>query len=536
MAREEITKLIEKSLKELQKEKIFSKFDIPEIEIEHPEEKIHGDYSTNVAMIITKTVKKDLLEIANTLGSRLQVLGSRFIEKVEVVRPGFINFFISEEYLQKQVLEILKQGEGFGRLKIGKNKKVQVEFISANPTGPLHIGNGRGAFFGDAISNVLEKAGYKVTKEYYINDAKANTQIKILGQTALGKGVTYLTPYLQSPISNLQSQLEKISDEGEAGHLLAQKVQKDIKNFIEKKLKIKFNKWTSEEDLYKKNKVKEIFDWLKSKNLVYQKEGAWWIKTSEFGDYQDWVVIRSRAEGGEPTYLLSDIAYHKDKFDRGFKKIINIWGADHQGHVSKMKAVAKMLGYKGDLNILISQIVRLKRGLKISKRKGEIITLEDLINKVGLDVARFLYLTKSLDTQMEFDIELAKEQSEKNPVYYVQYAHARICSILKKISNLKSQISNSKFQLLNHPSELNLIKQLTRFPEIVEDTAQDYQVQRIPQYAIDLATAFHQFYRDCRVLSENKELTQIRLSLVLATKIVLKNILNLMGISAPEKM
>jgi len=542
MLRQEIFNLILNSIKELQKESVFPQFEIDQIQIEQPEEKTHGDYATNIALKISKIVKKNPIEIAELLTSKFKIQNSKLFEKVEVVKPGFINFFVSKEYLQKQVEEILKESEKFGQLEIGKNKKVQVEFISANPTGPLHIGNGRGAFFGDTISNILGKAGYKVTREYYINDAKANTQIKILGQTALGKGVTYLTENLESRIKNLKTKLKNVSDEGEAGHLLAQEVHKDIKDFIQNKLKIKFDNWVSEENLYKEKKVEKIFEWLKNKNLVYQKEGAWWLKTSEFGDTKDWVIIR---ETGEPTYLLSDVAYHKDKFERDFQKIINIWGADHQGHVAKMKAVAKILGYKGNLDILISQMVRLKGGIKISKRKGQVINLEWLIDEVGLDAARFFYLIKSLDTQMEFDVELAKEKSEKSPVYYVQYAHARICSILRKVSSIKYQVLSIK--LLNHPSELELIKQLIRFPEIIEDTARDYQVQRIPQYAIDLATVFHQFYRDCRVLrSSNKnvakedrvseELSQARLSLILATKIVLKNTLNLMGISAPEKM
>jgi arginyl-tRNA synthetase len=481
------------------------------------------------------------MEIANILGSRLQILGSKFFEKVEIVQPGFINFFLSKNYLQEQVKEILKSGEKFGQLKIGKNQKVQVEFISANPTGSLHIGNGRGAFFGDTLANVFQKTGHKVAREYYINDAKANTQIKILGETALGKGITYLTGDLKLKIEKLKPKLEKISDEGKAGHLLAQEVQKEIKDFIGNKLKIKFDNWVSEETLYEENKVDKIFNWLKKKNLVYQREGAWWIRTSEFGDKKDWVVIR---ETGEPTYLMSDIAYHKDKFDRGFKKIINIWGADHQGHVQKMKAVAKILGFKGNLDILISQIVRLKGGIKISKRKGTAIDLEWLIDEVGLDVARFFYLIKSLDTQMEFDIKLAKEKSAKSPVYYVQYAHARICSIIrkyevrstKKRKKISLDLQTSDFRLLVHPSGLELIKQLIRLPEIIEDTAKDYQAQRLSRYTVDLATVFHQFYRDCRVISEDKKLTQARLSLVLAAKTVLKNTLDLIGISAPEKM
>jgi len=510
MIRQEIIKLIQKAVGKSP----------AEISVKHPEEKAHGDYSTNIAL----QLKKDSNEIVEKLKSDL-------FEKVEVAEPGFINFFLSREYLQKQVKEVLKQKEKFGQLKPGKSKKTNIEFISANPTGSLHIGNGRNAFSGDVLANVLEKAGYKVTREYYINDAKNSKQIIELGKTALGMGVTYLTEKLKAQISKLKTatQISKLSD-SEAGYRLAQIIQKDNKDFIENKLKIKFDDWISEEDFYKKNKIKKIFDWLKKKNLVYEKDKAWWLKTSQFGDERDWVVVR---ETGEPTYLLSDIAYHKDKFDRGFNRVINIWGADHQAHVSKMKAAVKMLGFKGELDILILQLVTLRGKEKISKRTGKIITLEELVDETGLDVARFFYLQKSLDTHMEIDLKLAKEQSEKNPVYYIQYARARICSILRKA---KQRNNTPMVALLRHPSELNLIKQVIRFPEIIEDTAKDYQVQRLPQYAADLATAFHQFYRDCKVLTDDKNLTKTRLSLVLAAKIVLENVLSLMGISAPEKM
>ncbi len=572
MIRQQIADLIQKSIIKAQQEKRLPKFRIPEILVEVPEIEIYGDYATNIAMQIAKIVKVNPVEIAEIISSKFKVhpvksplkrgarskneqfnrvKSSKLFKKVEIIKPGFINFFLSESYLQKQVKEILKQGKNFGKVcftkrsaKTGCRKaafnKVNIEFISANPTGPLHIGHGRIAFFGDCLANVLENAGYKVIREYYINNAKNSAQIQELGKTAIGKGKTYLNVYLKSRILNLKSQLEKLSNESEAGYLLAQEVQKDIKNFVEKELKIKFDNWISEQDFYKKGEVDKIYNWLKKKNLIYKKEGAEWLKTSKFGDKKDWVIIR---KDGHPTYLLSDIAYHKYKFDREFDKVINIWGADHQGHALKIKAVGKILKFKGKLDILISQIVRLK-GAKISKRKGETITLKWLVDEVGLDAARFFYLMKSLDTQMEFDIELAKEKSEKSPVYYVQYAYARIHSILKKskIQNYKSQINpkskiqNPKFQLLNHPSELQLIKQLIKFPEILEDTAKDYRIQRIPQYAINLATSFHQFYRDCKVLTEDKKLRNARLGLILAVEVVLKNSLELMGISAPEKM
>jgi len=527
-AREEIKNLIEKAVRKLYGKEV-------EVEIEKPAEMTYGDYATNVAM----TLKKNPQEIANVIKYRAKrgeeegkaLFDSTIIEKVEV-KNGFINFFLSKEYLQRQIREIFEKKEKFGEIKLGKGQKVNVEFISANPTGELHLGHGRGAFFGDVLANILKKAGYNITREYFINDAKNSAQIKELGKTALERGTTYLTEELKTQISKLKAtaQISKLS-EGETGYKLAQIVQKDIRNFIEKKLKIKFDSWVSEEEFYKKSKIDKIYNWLGERDLIYQKENAQWLKTLKYGDTKDWVVIR---ETGEPTYLLSDAAYHKDKFDRGFSKIINIWGADHQGHVGKIKAVAKILNYKGDLDILISQVVRLKGG-KISKRKGQIITLDWLINEAGLDAARFFYLMKSLDTQMEFDLELAKERSAKSPVYYVQYAHARICSILRK-TKIKKRNKFTGVNLLQHPSELGLIKQLIRFPEIIEDTAKDYQVQRLPQYAVDLATSFHQFYRDCQVLIENSSLRAARIGLILATRVVFKNTLNLMGISAPEKM
>jgi len=530
MIREEIKNLVENSIKSLQAKKGLPELEVPQIKIEHPREKLHGDYATNVALSIGKILKKNPMEITNILSSELESQEAKLFEKIEVAEPGFINFFLSKNYLQERVGEILEKGEKFSKLTLGKDKKVQVEFISANPTGPLHIGNGRGAFFGDTLANILERAGYKVTREYYINDAKVNTQIRILGATALGKGITYLTPDMKLKIEKLKSKLKKTSDDGEAGFLLAQEIQKDIRGFIEKKLKFKIDSWISEEALYQQSKVEKTHKLLKDKGLIYKKEGAEWLKTSKFGDEKDRVVIR---EDGAPTYLLSDIAYHKDKFDRGFQKVINVWGADHQGHVAKMKAVVKMLDLEGNLDILIAQLVGLKRG-RISKRKGRIITLEQLVDELGLDATRFFYLMKSLNTQMEFDVELAKEKSEKSPVFYVQYAHARICSILKKAENL--EFGSKNLSLLERPSELELIKQLIRLPEIVEDTATDYQVQRLPQYAIDLATIFHQFYRDCKVLTQSEDLKKARLSLLFATKQVLKNTVDLMGISAPEKM
>jgi arginyl-tRNA synthetase len=524
MIRNEIKKLIERAA-------IEAGFRITSpVKISRPTEESHGDYSTSFALQAAKNFKMAPQHIAENLKSHLLVLAPNMFERIEVVEPGFLNFFISKEYFQKQILEIIKQKEKFGQLEVGSKEKVNLEFISANPTGQLHIGNGRSAFAGDVLANVLIKAGYKVVKEYFINNTKRSKQIRELGSTALGKGTSYLSEYLAEKIKKFQPKLKKIKDETAAGVLLAADIQKDNKQFIEKKLNIKFDKWVSEEkEIYGQGRLQKILDWLKNKELAYQKDGAWWIKTCQFGDTKDWVIVR---ESGEPTYLLSDIAYHKDKIDRGFSKIIDIWGADHQAHVSKMEAVARILEYQGDFKVLVLQLVTLKGGEKISKRKGGAITLEELVDDIGLPAARFFYLQKSLDTHMDIDLTLAKEQSAKNPVYYVQYAHARICSILEKAKAGKKFSEN----LLVHPSELKLAKKLIMFSEIVEDTSLDYQLQRLPQYVLELSTVFHQFYHDCRVISENKKLTKARLALVLASKIVLKNTLDLMGIAAPQKM
>ncbi len=530
MAKEKIINLIEKAIQQAQEEKKLMEFEIPEILVEHPENMEFGDFSTNIAMRIAKIAKKSPMDVAEIINNQL-VVDSKILGKVEVSKPGFINFFISKRYLQKQVKEILEKGDEFGQLEIGKNKKINIEFISGNPTGPLHIGQGRGAFFGDCLANILRKAGYKVVREYFINNAKNSNQIKELGKTVLGKGVSYSNDELKELMKKHKLKNKKFKSDGEAGYFLGQIIQKQNRNFIENKLKIKFDNWALEEDLYKDSKLDKAYKLLEKQDLVYKKDGAEWLKTTKFGDKQDWVLKRAT---GSPTYLLSDIAYHKDKFDKKFSKVIDIWGADHQGHVFKMKAVAKMLGYRGDLDILICQVVRLKGGLKLSKRKGQIITLEELIDEVGMDVARYFYLVKSLDTQMEFDMALAKEQSEKNPVYYIQYAHARISSILRKASIKDKRVVD--YKLLDHKSELNLINQLIRFSEIIEDTANDYQTQRIPKYATELANAFHQFYHNCKVISDNKELSSARIALIDATKIVLKNTLDLMGITVPKKM
>jgi arginyl-tRNA synthetase len=540
--REKIEKLIKKAIKELQAERKLPDFKIPEILVEKPERKEHGDYATNIALKIAKEIGGGPLKIAEEVKCQMSNVKSDLLEKIEIAKPGFINFWLSKKYLQGQVKEILKQGGDFGKVNLGKNKKLQVEFISANPTGPLTVGNARGGPLGDTLANVLKVAGYRVEKAYYINDY--GQQIIALGHSVLkDKEAQYQGDY----IDKLHKKIKE-RDPYKAGQMAAREITKMIQKTTDR-LGIKYDQWIWESKLHKSGAVDRALKFLERKGLIYKKEGALWFKSSKFGDERDRVVVK---KDGSKTYLAGDIALHQYKFEKKkFQKVINIWGADHKGDVPGLQAAVSALGHKGKLDIILLQFVTvLRKGkpLKMSKRKGVFVTMDKLLDEVGSDVVRFFFLQKSANTHLNFDLDLAKEQSEKNPVYYIQYAHARICSIIKKSKikkdppgslrqqRSKTQIKNIKIELLNHPSELSLIKQLIRLPEIIEDTAQDYQVQRLPQYALNLAASFHQFYRDCKVLVERKETKTARLALILATKIVLKKILDLMGISAPEKM
>jgi len=467
MVRDEIKQIIQKVVK------------APKVLVEQPRDKSHGDYSTNIAMV----VKKDPQEIAKLIKS----------DKYETkVVSGFINFFLSKDYIVKHLKDKVKN--------IGKGKKINVEFISANPTGPLTLGNGRGGFCGDVLSNVLEKSGYKVCREYYVNDA--------------GNQIEKFWEYKGDYVKDLKKRVK-------TGDQAAKIVLKEMIRPTVKKMGIKFNKWTSQKSL------KINLDYLK--DLTYKKDNALWFKTTKFGDDKDRVLIK---EDGKYTYLAYDVAYLKNKFDRGFNKLIFLWGADHHGYINRIKASAQALGYK-DVDFIIFQLVHLfdgKKEVKMSKRAGNYITIDELIDEVGLDVARFFFLQRTAGNHLNFDLKLAKKKSQENPVYYVQYAYARICSILAK-----TKIKPGKI-ILDKDSELDLAKQIIRFPEIVEDTVSDYQVQRIPQYAIDLAENFHRFYQECQVISEDKKLTQARLSLISITKDTLKQVFDLMGVSAPKKM
>ncbi len=495
--------------------------------VEISDDKSHGDYSTNVALILAKKLGKNPKEVAELI---IEKIGKdSLFAKIEIAGPGFINFFISEKHLQEQIKIVLKEKNKFGDLKIGKRKKVNIEFISANPTGPLTLGNGRGGFGGDVLSKVLEKVGYKVSREYYINDTGA--QIKKLGHSVLKDAeAVYKGKYIDELNKKIKgSNPEKVGKK--AGKMILEKM---IKPSV-KKMGISFDKWFSETTLYKDKEVDKAIDELKEKGFTYESEGAVWFKSKDLGDDKDRVLIRA---DGIRTYFASDIAYLRNKFERGFEKLIIFLGADHYGYVARLKAACHALGYKKeDIDAIVLQLVRLfenGKEVRMAKRTGIYITIDELIDEVGLDVARFFFLQRALNTHFNFNMDLAKEKSEKNPVFKVQYAYARINSIFKK-AKLKNQKAKS-LEMLKEESELQLIKQVLKFPEIVEDAANDYQLQRIPQYALELADGFHKFYEKCKVISDDKKLTEARLSLIFAVEITLKNVLELMGVSAPEKM
>ena len=526
------------------------------------EQEQFGHYSTNAAMKLAKIRGESPMQIAGEIASNVRGQMSNVFNKIEIAPPGFINFWLKPEVFQSEIKEILKKKSSYAKTSKDKGK-IQIEFVSANPTGQLTIGNGRGGFFGDVLANVLKFAGHKVVKEYYVNDAKASTQIKELGKTALGEGKTYLTKNLESQIAKIGAKLKNLKTKklkndlyGEAGYLLAQEVQKDNKKFIEKDLKIKFDKWFSEESLYKSGAVEKLIRRLAEKNLTYEKDGALWFKSKNFGDSEDRVLVRKpvlNGQAGEPTYFLPDLAYHLDKFRvRKFAQVIDIWGADHHGYEPRLRAGLKALGIfengDGKFQVIIAQLARLIRGgeeVKMSKRKGEYVTLDDLIKEIGLDAARFFFLMNSPDTHMNFDLSLAKERSMKNPVYYIQYAAVRAQSILRK-SDVRCRTSNVNFSLLNTKEDINLMRQLARFPEIIEEAADKYNPQILVRYSLDLARTFHNFYEKERIIparrnfneggGEEKGLMAARSALISATLEIFKNIFKLLGVSLPKKM
>ena len=529
---------------------------IPEIVIERPKnDDVNGDFSTPVAMTLASKIRMSPRKISESIISNLDKDAS-IIEKVETAGPGFINFFLTPATWRDEIKEIYSKNSQYGNSDYGKGKKVQVEFVSANPTGPLHVGHGRGAAIGDTIARTLKAVGFNIQKEYYINDV--GNQMKTLGKSAylrylqlLGKKVefpedSYQGDYIKSIASEiLKEKGDTFAEKGEEeaisffADISANRILKGIKSDL-LDFKVEFDCWFSEKSLFKEKKVEETLELLNKKKIVYKKDGATWLKSSLFGDEKDRVLIK---ENGAHTYFASDIAYHRNKFSRNFNLVIDVWGADHHGYVPRMEAMIESLGYSKDFfKVILVQLVSLRRGnekLSMSTRSGQFVTLSEVLNEVGRDAARYFFLMRSSNSHLDFDLELAKKQSPENPVYYLQYAHARICSVLREAKEGGVDaviIENVDLNLLDLPEELAIIKSLSQFPEVVLKSANSLETHLIPFYLQELAYLFHSYYNKYRIISNDIKLTHARLAMSTGVKIVLKNALKLLGINAPERM
>jgi len=525
---------------------------VPEIIIEHPQNPEHGDYASSLPLKLARATGTSPMPIAEALVGLISPAPE--IQSVTVAPPGFINFTLKNGWLAGQVDAILSAGSSYGNIDLGKKSRVQLEFVSVNPTGPLHVGHGRGAILGNTLANVLASAGYKVEKEYYINDAgsqmdafyrslyaryrqglKVDAEMPADGY--LGEYITELAKEITAEEGDRLLSLPEKEAAAEIGRLGLVKMLAQIKGDLDL-LGVKFDVWFRERELFDKGQYDKVMSLLREGGYIAEREEATWFVSTALGEDKDNVVVRS---DGSPTYFATDIAYHYNKFvERKFDKVINIWGADHQGHISRMKAVVQALGIAPErLVVIISQMVTLSRGgeaVKVSKRSGDIITLRELIDEVGADACRFFFAARSADSQMEFDLELAKKQSADNPVYYVQYAHARIASILKLAEEKKIDYSAGDISLLTTEPELTLIRKMLLLPEMVEMVALTLEPHHLAYYAQDLATVFHSFYKQCRVVGDDEALSKARLKLVAAAKITLARALHLMGMTAPDKM
>ncbi|OCA88811.1 arginine--tRNA ligase [Pseudobacillus wudalianchiensis] len=528
--------------------------EIPAVVLETPKEKVHGDYSTNMAMQLARVAKKAPRAIAEEMIANFDP-SKASIEKIEIAGPGFINFYMNNAYLTDLIPVVLEEGTDYGKTNTGNNEKIQVEFVSANPTGDLHLGHARGAAVGDSLCNVLEKAGYDVTREYYINDAGNQIHnlalsvearyFQALGQEKEmpedgyhGKDIVGIGQKLADEFGDKfvsMSEEERYEAFREYGlKYEMEKLKTDLENF-----RVPFNVWYSETSLYKNGKIDEALAALREKGHIYEEDGAVWFRSTTFGDDKDRVLVKN---DGTYTYLTPDIAYHKDKFERGFKKVINIWGADHHGYIPRMKAAVEALGYDpANLEVEIIQLVHLyKNGekMKMSKRTGKAVTMRELVEEVGLDAVRYFFAMRSGDTHMDFDLDLAVSESNENPVYYAQYAHARISSILRQGEEQGITINKeADLSLISAEKEIDLLKKIGDFPQVVAEAAEKRIPHRIANYIQELSAAFHSFYNAEKVLDPNNtQLSEARLALVKAVQVTLKNALQLIGVSAPEKM
>ena len=556
--RQQIRDTVEKSLAKSIQSGELPEIEIPYITVETPKEKDHGDFSTNVAMQVTRLVKKSPRQTAEIIIRNLETEGT-YIEKMECAGPGFINFYLSNTWLYDSLKVIKKEGTDFGRINTGNGQRVMVEFVSANPTGPLHMGNARGGALGDCIASVLQASGYDVTREFYVNDA--GNQIEKFGISLEARYIQLLKgedavafpedgyqgediiDHMKDYIAQNGDQLLE-TDTVERRRVLVdfalprnlERIRSGLKSYG-----IEYDVWFSEQSLYDSGELEETLKYLRDNGYTLEKEGAEWFKSTDFGVEKDEVIVRNN---GLPTYFASDIAYHRNKFlKRKFDRVINLLGADHHGHVARMKAGVQALGVEPDkLDIVLYQLVRLYRNgeiARMSKRTGRSISLTDLLDEVGRDAARFIFNTKASGSHLDFDLDLAVKQSNDNPVYYVQYAHARICSMLRLLESegVKAPgIDDVQLTQLLVKEELELIKKLAEYPDEIRISAQTLEPSRLTRYVTDVASLFHSFYTVCRVKGEQEELMKARLLLVDCTRTVIRNVLEILSISAPERM
>ncbi|HBH10939.1 MAG TPA: arginine--tRNA ligase [Gammaproteobacteria bacterium] len=581
--KKQLQELINQSLQTLKSEGLEITIQKDDIKIEYSRDASHGDFATNIAMVLAKTLNCNPRELANKITKNIPKIN--LVKNVEIAGPGFINFFLSQNSYQSVVLDILKHGDLYGNSEIGENKPTLVEFVSANPTGPLHIGHGRGAACGAAICNLLRKTGFDVYCEYYVNDSGRQVNIltvsvwlrylqqfeeKIIFPDNAYQG-NYITDIAVSlkkkygdkfiaPNVDILNIITKKEDEdakidklinhcknvlGEKKyHTIFEMSLASIQSSIEEDLcnfGIEFNNWFSEYSLIKNNMVEKCISKLDKNSWVYEKNGAKWFRSSKLGDEKDRVLVK---ENGQTTYFASDIAYHMSKFERGYKKIINIWGADHHGYIARIVASVKALDYPPEaIKVLLVQFAALFRGkekLQMSTRSGEFITLKELVKEVGKDAARFFYIQRKNEQHLDFDLELAKSESNDNPVYYIQYAHARICSVFRQMNEkgysfIKSE-ELSDLSVLSDPHEIKLLTSLARYPDVIENSAISFEPHQLAYYLKELANDFHTYYNASKFLVDDNLIRNARLSLILSTKQVIKDGLSLLGVSSPEEM
>jgi len=553
--KEELTHLIESALEDCFNTGTLQRDVVPPIEVEYPREAAHGDYATNIAMLLAKSQRRKPREIAEVIVEHI-CDDTDMLEKTEIAGPGFINFFISGSFWASRLKNVDAQGERYGTSDMGAGEKVQVEFVSANPTGPLHIGHARGAVVGDVLANILEATGHDVTREYYINDA--GKQMNLLGESVFYRyrdllGDTEPFPdncYRGDYIRDIaQAVAEKRGDELRSAtkeetvplltEIAAGIILDDIKNDLAD-FGVSFDSFFSEKSLYAYDGVEALLSELEEKGHIYRDGPTLWFRTTDFGDEKDRVVVR---ENGAPTYFAADIAYHKNKYDRGFSTVIDIWGADHHGYLPRMYAGIQALGKdKKALEIILVQLVNLVRDgvpVAMSTRAGEFVTLREVMDEVGRDAARYHFLMRRSQSHLDFDLELAKRQSNENPVYYVQYVHARVMSIIRNAAEQGYGVpryDDVDVSRLVQPEESDIVKMIDRYPDVIEGSAQSFEPHRITFYLNDLASLFHSYYNKHRVISDDRKLTSARLFLVASVGTVVRNALRILGVSAPERM